>query len=137
MSAERTPSTEQLIRLATEDGIDVVWHHGGHKGLWSPTSRRISLRDDLDPVQERCTLAHELGHARYGHPGGHDMHHETQADEYAANLLVSPAEYALAEQVYGPSPPRLAAELSITVHILTTWQCIWMRRHPSPLGITP
>lgn len=71
-----------------------------------------------------CSLAHELGHAHHGDPPGHYGPMELRADRFAARLLVSPVEYALAETQYGPHPARLAAELGVTVKVLKTWQTL-------------
>ncbi|WP_342341596.1 ImmA/IrrE family metallo-endopeptidase [Corynebacterium mastitidis] len=121
----RTLSTDDLICLAEADGISVEWHTGGPKGMWIPSRRAISLRHGLDEIQSRCTLAHELGHAYYNHPGGHDPKHEAAADRRAAWLLVSASDYAHAEGIYGPVPARIAAELGVTVHLLGVWREMW------------
>lgn len=121
-------STENLIRLAEDSGISVEWHVGNPKGKWIPARGSISLRHDLTEVQARCTLAHELGHAHCGHPAGHNSRDEKEADRYAARLLISAAEYALAEQTYGPHPARIAAELGITQNLLIVWRDMWKQK---------
>lgn len=120
--------TENLIRLTEVEGITVEWHSDGPKGKWIPSRRAISLRHDLSEVQTRCTLAHELGHAHYEHPAGHHPQHENEADKYAAMLLVSASEYALVEQIYGPYPARIAAELGVTQHLLGVWRRLWEQK---------
>lgn len=75
-----------------------------------------------------CSLAHELGHAHYEDPPGHYGAMELRADRFAARLLVSPADYALAETQYGPHPARLAHELGVTVKVLKTWQSLHLQK---------
>jgi putative toxin-antitoxin system, toxin component len=79
----------------------------------------------MDDTTTLCSLAHELGHAHYGDPPGHHGAHEIRADRFAARLLISPAEYATTEAIYGPHPATLANELGVTVKVLKTWQNIY------------
>lgn len=117
--------------MATDLGVwvdvdDVGWLAPHAKGGWFPHHDLILLAPGLHPVEERCTLAHELGHATYGHRAGVSgwlqARQEQQADRFAAKLLISPIEYELAERLYGPSPSLLARELDVTTNIVTTWQ---------------
>lgn len=48
-----------------------------------------------------CALAQELGHAHYGAPASHRPRYELRANRFAARLLISPVEYAMAERAYG------------------------------------
>lgn len=107
--ATTTPMNfDARTNLAHELGVTITYHHAGPKGLYTHAARTISLRHNLKPVAKRCTLAHELGHAYYGHePTSHpwlDARIERAADQFAAELLISQAEYKLAEQLVGPHP---------------------------------
>lgn len=127
------PSYLDLLDMASRLGVwvdvdDVGWLEGGAMGGWFPDHDLILLAPGLHPVEERCTLAHELGHATYRHRAGVggwlQARQEQQADRFAAKLLISPIEYELAERLYGPSPSLLAQELDVTTNIVTTWQRI-------------
>lgn len=113
---------DALIDVAEARGYRVRWHRGGPKAAWLPGTHTITIRTGMDDAQTLCSLAHELGHAFYGHPPGHYGLHEVQADRFAARLLVSPVEYAAVEHIYGHHPARIAHELGVTVHIVETWQ---------------
>ena len=121
------PSVLDLVIYA-EDTLGVFVDYtpdlpAGVHGAWLPHLDLIVLADGLHPTRERCTLAHELGHAHYRHPACRgDVRLERQADRWAANLLISPAEYELAERLYGPHPGALARELGVTTHLVRVWR---------------
>ena len=115
---------DALIAAAERRGYHIHWHRGGPKAAWMPHRGTITVRNGMDDVQTLCSLAHELGHAHYGDPPGHQGPMELRANRFAAKLLISPTEYALAESLYGPHPARLAAELGVTVKVLKTWQTL-------------
>ncbi len=56
----------------------------------------------------RSVLAHELGHAQFGHTPARvpviRAQQERQADEWAACRLITPRAYAEAEELRGPAP---------------------------------
>lgn len=69
-------------------------------------------------------LAHEIGHAWYGHDwrNPHDEgRDERQANLYAARLLLSPIEYAIAEALHH-HPGAIAKELGISQYLVELWQ---------------
>lgn len=113
---------DALIDAAERRGYHIRWHKGGPKAAWIQHTSTISVRVGMTDTETLCSLAHELGHAHYGHPPGHEGAHELQADRFAARILISPIDYAIAEHIYGPHPVRLAAELGVTTHIIETWQ---------------
>lgn len=121
---------DALIEVAEARGISVRWHRGGPKAAWLPQQRAVTVRHGMDDAETLCALAHELGHAHYGDPAGHHPRYEQRADRFAARLLISPVEYALAEQTYGTHPARLAAELGVTVHLVHVWRTM------TPIQIT-
>lgn len=97
-------NTDALIDVAQRRGYRVRWHRGGPKAAWLPHRNTITLRVGMDDVTTLCSLAHELGHAHYNDPPGHFGAHELRADRFAARLLISPADYATTEAIYGPHP---------------------------------
>lgn len=121
-------STTALIDVAQDHGYDIVWHKDGPKAAWIPGDHAISLRLGMSDVATLCSLAHELGHAHYRDPPGHHGLQEQRADRFAAKLLVSPAEYAAAEAIYGACPQLIAAELGVTLHVLKTWTSLYERQ---------
>lgn len=126
-----TTTDPKLEQLAAQLGATIVTHDGGEKGRYYGHGI-ISLRRGLGPKNYRCTLAHELAHHSLGHDPAatgwvHDRQ-ERQANEWAARRLISPTEYQLAEQLYGPHPAHLAAELGVTVKVLKTWTSIYERK---------
>lgn len=54
---------------------------------WHADTRSIVVRWGLDPVTRRCAIAHELGHAEFGHDYS-SPRAEREADEFAAKLLI-------------------------------------------------
>jgi hypothetical protein len=74
----------------------------------------------------RSTLAHECGHAFYGHnctsPAG-----ERQARKYAATLLIDPEEYARLERI-NPDQHWLAEEFSVTPRIIFDYEAFCLTR---------
>lgn len=112
-------------------GLTITEHAGGEKGRYYGGGR-ISLRDNLGGVNRRCTLAHEIAHHVLGHDpaatGWWKNRQEREADEWAANYLISPAEYAAAEFLHGPEPGAIAAELNTTRHLVEVWRATTTRR---------
>ncbi|MER0007754.1 ImmA/IrrE family metallo-endopeptidase [Corynebacterium sp. KPL4064] len=125
-----TTTDRNLEQLAAQLGATIVTHNDGEKGRYYGNGI-ISLRRGLGAKNYRCTLAHELAHHALGHDpsatGWVRDRQERQANEWAARLLIFPTEYRLAEQLYGPHPAHLAAELGVTVKVLKTWQTIYER----------
>lgn len=121
---------EALIQAAESCGYRIRWHRGGPKAAWVPSQNAITVQIGMDDVTTLCSLAHELGHAHYGDPPGYHGAHEIRADRFAAQLLISPAEYATAEAIYGPHPATVANELGVTVKVLKTRQTLYERQAP-------
>lgn len=142
-----TPRHIALLDMATDLGVwvdvdDVGWLPAQSKGGWFNEHDLILLARNLNPVEEMCTLAHELGHAVLGHTADVDgwfaQRQERAADQWAARLLVSPAEYEAAERLHGPHVGGIAHELGVTTHILATWQDLYERSpHESQRHKTP
>lgn len=85
-------------------------------GLYSPEEDRIYFDLRLTPNERRTTIAHELGHAYYGHTATNPAR-ERQADTYAAELLIDPQEYAMLERI-SCDRDFLADELRVTVDLI-------------------
>ncbi|WP_376780693.1 ImmA/IrrE family metallo-endopeptidase [Timonella senegalensis] len=91
--------------------------------------RTIVVSSRLHSDFQREVLAHEIGHVRYGHDlrVRHDVpRDEYRADLYAARLLISPTEYALAEALCDGDLGAVARELRVSTKLLHTWQQ-WMK----------
>ena len=92
-------------------------------GVYDWPHGRIVLHDMLTPVQELCTLCHELEHVRHGDRvcGGRG---EARARRRTALRLVSPVAYAAAEQVYDGNTWSMVCELGVTVQVLDDYRQI-------------
>lgn len=116
-----------LLGLADALGLHVQYHAGRGTGYYLHHVKVISLRDDLTDRQLVSTLAHEIGHAIRGDvPTGtvFDQRAERAADHFAATYLISPVEYALAEEIHGTALDALANELGVTTHLLEVWRTL-------------
>ncbi len=80
----------------------------------------------MSDVLQKSTLAHELGHAHHGDAWTDDPHikqlREDRANAYAARLLISPLEYAIAERLVGHHTGALAKELGVAAYIIEAWK---------------
>lgn len=97
------------------------------------SSDAIVINSRMTEPYQREVLAHELGHAWHGHDWRHphdQERDERQADLYAARLLISPTEYALAEAIC-EHPAAIARELAISTDLVTIWQD-WLHRQRIP-----
>lgn len=115
----------------------VFFHPLNQHDGYLATPRDIIINTRLHTSFQREVLAHELGHVHYGHDWRrpHDKRRdERQADAYAARLLISPVEYALAERTYGPHVGALAQALQVSTVIIRAWQETYPAR---ALGFEP
>lgn len=121
---------ETLITHAREFGCRVYFLPLPESRYGLVVDRRtIVVSSRLHSDFEREVLAHEIGHIKYGHDlrSRHDMpRDERRADLYAARLLISPTEYALAEALCDGDPCAIARELRVSTKLLRTWQD-WMQ----------
>lgn len=120
-----SPSIAALESEAMRLGVRVTWQElpAGYCGVYDWTRGRIVLHDGLTPVQERCTLCHELEHVRHGDRSCTGKG-ETRARRRTALRLVSPVAYAAAEQVYGGCAWQIACELGVTVQVIDDYRQI-------------
>ena len=92
----------------------------------------ILIRPDRhEPMDVAAILAHELGHAHYGDErtgnGYYDQRQEKRAWDFAAGLLIHPADLAAAVAWHGWHIPSLADELEVTQHLLNHYLAAQMR----------
>lgn len=88
-------------------------------GRWFPDHNLIVIRSGMKAAWDRSTLAHELGHASYGHCDDRPKH-EVQADRFAADNLIEFDE--LTELMkWTPDSARLANELMVTTRLLRVY----------------
>lgn len=114
-----------LIERAETMKCRVFFHPLDEYDGYLATPRDIVINTRLHASFQREVLAHELGHVHYGHDWRrpHDKaRDERQADMYAARLLISPEDYALAECTYGPHVGALAQALQVSTAIVKAWQ---------------
>ncbi|GAA2171390.1 hypothetical protein GCM10009846_05050 [Agrococcus versicolor] len=91
----------------------------GLLGLYDARAHRIWLAEGLTPVERRCVLAHELGHARHRHRSGTPAN-ERVADAFAARLLVDPAALEAASR-WSHDPAEIADELDLTEDVVRAY----------------
>lgn len=88
----------------------------GFLGLYDADRHAISLTLGLTPVERRCVLAHELGHAIHRHRTGSPSN-ERVANAFAARLLVDP-EALRDATLWTHEPWELAEELDLTEDVV-------------------
>lgn len=91
----------------------------GWWGAYDHRRRLITLRPGLGPIQLKCTLMHELGHAHYGHTGVTGKQ-ETLANRWAAYRLIDFDELLSAASME-QSGPGVAAALEVMPDVLETY----------------
>lgn len=124
---------ERLLALADSRNLRVNWRNlGRRRGEYRHTAGLITLNPAMSDTLQRSTLAHELGHAYYGDTWTDEpallARREQRANTYAAHLLISPLEFALAEHLVGQHTGALAKELNVARYIIEAWQ------HTPPRG---
>ncbi|TLF33274.1 ImmA/IrrE family metallo-endopeptidase [Microbacterium sp. 5K110] len=108
-----------LLAHAAHLGVSVHVAHitPPYRGFYDHDMRMVVYDFNLSPIERDCVLAHELGHAFYGHQDRHDQQAEDDADAYAAALLVDPDRYARLEHI-GLNPDEIAEELGVNEKLL-------------------
>lgn len=115
---------------AAHQGITIVYTSstdGGPDAYWNPANRTITVRANLPRRYTRSLIAHELGHAHYGHTKSAPKS-ERQADEYAAHILIDEDEYRQAESTYGTDVETLAFILNVSPGLIEVWRECLARR---------
>jgi hypothetical protein len=120
---------EELLAHCADLGLHVEWRDLGEtrRGEFHPHADLIVLSSRLTRRQAVACLAHELGHARFGHRSSTPAN-ERRAWQYAAAILITPAEYAAAEARVGPDVAALALELEVTPRLIEEWRRWWRHR---------
>ena len=115
-----------LVDVLERHGLRISWENmqPGFSGAVDVMSGTIFLDRHLDcrPRYALSVLAHELGHYTLGHTCAQSIHGERLADEWAAQLLISPSEYRMAELVHGTNTYDLARELEVTDRLVRAYQ---------------
>lgn len=120
---------KDLFALAESNGIKVQEVRlRAFRGFYVDEVQIIVVSSLLNTTQKRTTLAHELGHAHYGDVAVLDEPlrewQERRADEWAAELLIDPQQYAEAEALHGPHPGAIAQHLNVTRELAEVWQSL-------------
>ena len=94
-------------------------------GLYDDRHRLILLADWLNQRQRRCTLVHELVHARHHDRGcgtTYGAKAERRARRETALRLINPTEYAIAERMYEGDSFLIAQALDVTVQVVEDYK---------------
>lgn len=90
------------------------------QGCYLAEHDTILIAAGLSLPEQVETLAHELGHAHYGH-GCSDERREFRAWGWALKHLINPEDYAILEQA-GLNSYQIAEEMGVTVRVINLWQ---------------
>lgn len=94
-------------------------------GLYDDRHGLILLADWLNQRQRRCTLCHELIHARHHAPGcgsQYGIKCERRCRRETALALISPVDYGMAEEIYDGDAWMMAVELGVTIQVLEDYR---------------
>jgi len=98
-----------IEEFACSNGINIVESDKVRFGYFCRDTGTIVVPTGVPERLRRSMIAHELGHAAYGHTVS-DAKAERQADEYAARLLITEGDYRRAETMFGQDVDTLAYE---------------------------
>lgn len=117
---------EDLLAEALRLGVKVRERElsPGRCGCYYEPTRLIIIDETLPDFARRCTLAHELAHARH-HDRGCDPNGskaERRARRETALRLINPTEYAIAEQMYEGDSFLIAQALDVTVQVVEDYK---------------
>ena len=120
---------DHLFQHCADLGIEVEWAPllPYRRGAYHRDGNLIVLNLRLTWAQATATLAHELGHHRFGDTCSTPAN-ERRAWEYGAAMLITPGEYAAAEELVGHHTAALALELGVTPKLIEAWQRWWEKR---------
>lgn len=111
---------------SAEAGLIVLEHDGEHASGYEPGSRFVLLTPGLRPRVGRSVLAHENGHHALGHRPTADpilrAKQELAAQRWAAELLITPELYALAESTHNGHIRSMAVALNVSDELVTTFR---------------
>ncbi|MFE4466089.1 ImmA/IrrE family metallo-endopeptidase [Oerskovia sp. NPDC056781] len=127
-----------LIEHAESLGLEVLFDDLGARHAHIREDGVVVINESRSHLLQRVALAHECGHHVHRHVhmvGARESRQEWQADEYAANLLFGPREYAQAERMYGPDVTLIARELGVPARMIHAWRRAWRANaHRVPRG---
>lgn len=120
-------SLDSFLDRAGREHIRVIEQPlpNGLCGAWHEASRTIFLHDRLNQRQRRCTLCHELIHARHHDPGcgsQYGVRCERRCRRETARALISPVDYGMAEEIYDGDAWMMAVELGVTIQVLEDYR---------------
>jgi len=133
-------AVDSVMAVAETLGLSVEFRDIGPASGFLYASGLVVLNIRHGAAAQRENLAHECGHAYWGHDwrGRHDISRDERiADRYAARLLVGVEGYARAERLVGPHPGALAKELGVTRRLIELRQEDFAggRGRPVPSGL--
>ncbi|WP_216395982.1 ImmA/IrrE family metallo-endopeptidase [Arcanobacterium phocae] len=116
---------EELEEFIESQGVAIIYKPNMRvPGSYNHRLARIALSTSLQSMPKNAisTLAHEYAHHLLGHDGPQPPTEEERADKLAAQLIISPTEYELAEQLHDGHIPAIAEELGVTSWIVKAYQ---------------
>lgn len=117
----------ELHRNAESMGLTIVSYRLPRDtcGLYDDRRKLILLADWLNQRQRRCTLCHELIHAKH-HDSGcgtqYGLKCERRCRRETALVLISPVNYGMVEQVYEGNTWMMDVELGVTIQVLNDYR---------------
>lgn len=117
----------ELHRNAESMGLTIVSYRLPRDtcGLYDDRRKLILLADWLNQRQRRCTLCHELIHAKH-HDSGcgtqYGLKCERRCRRETALVLISPVNYGMVEQVYEGNTWMMVVELGVTIQVLNDYR---------------
>lgn len=123
----------ELTQLAADMGIEIIETKlVGKDGAYNHARGQIKLHRGMNERTARSVLAHEIGHAVYGHTatpfGPIHGRQERQANEWAANHLITLDAYREAESRREGHIASMAFDLCVTPELVEVYQTLIMRR---------
>lgn len=117
---------EDLLDEAADMGVTVEERAlaPGKCGYYYDPARLIIIDENMPGYMQRCTLVHELVHARHRDWGHGDAKAERRARKETALRCVNPLEYAQAEFLCDGDSFGIAQELDLPVQVIDDYKAI-------------
>jgi len=87
------------------------------RGLWLPDYRTVILKSGMRRLDERSTLAHELGHVCLGHRDDRPKH-ELAADRWAVRKLITRRSLERVA-LFSDDPAQWCFELGVSADLMS------------------
>lgn len=118
---------EELLDEATTLGLYVEERtlKEGLCGFYFDRARTVVIDGNMLEFQKRCTLCHELAHAKYRDAnckGASATKPELRARRHNALRLIDQIEYASAENMYEGEGYLMACELGVTLQVIDDYR---------------